>query len=262
MNDIGRAARDATDHPVVEGAARAGYAANALVHLLIAWLCLQLALGAATKGADQSGALSVLSQSGLGKLTLWACVIGFAGLGLWQLADGFVPWREVGDRVKAFGKGIAYLFLAFTASQFARGSETSSTSGSTRTRTVLSGLLDNTGGRILVVLIGLGVIAIGGYHVYKGVKEKFLEDLEKHPGRWAVLAGRIGYALKGVALAVVGILFVQAAWTTNAAKATGLDGALHEILRQPFGRILVDFVGLGFAAFAVYSAARSRYGRV
>ena len=36
-------ARDTGDHPVVEAAARVGYAASGLIHLLIAWAALGIA---------------------------------------------------------------------------------------------------------------------------------------------------------------------------------------------------------------------------
>ena len=37
-------------------------------------------------------------------------------------------------------------------------------------------------GRVLVAAVGVGVLAVGGYHVYKGVSEKFLEDLRTTGG--------------------------------------------------------------------------------
>ena len=72
----------------------------------------------------------------------------------------------------------------------------------------------------------------------------------------------LGYIAKGLALVVVGVLFLIAAWTQRASEATGLDGALHKLLGLPYGRIVLAVVAAGFAAYAVYSFARARYAKV
>ena len=109
---------------------------------------------------------------------------------------------------------------------------------------------------------GLGVVAVGGYHVMKGWTKRFLRDLQAHPAPWVVTAGRAGYMARGVALVVLGGLFVVAAWTSNPQEAQGLDGALGAMLGLPFGRVLLGVVALGFVAFGVYSFARAKYAKV
>ena len=51
--------------------------------------------------------------------------------------------------------------------------------------------------------------------------------------------GKVGYTAKGVAIAIVGGLFVYAAITHDAKKSGGLDQALFEVLDQPFGPFLL-----------------------
>ena len=67
---------------------------------------------------------------------------------------------------------------------------------------------------------------------------------------------------KGVALAIVGVLFVTAAVQADPSKATGLDGALHTLRDQPAGVIMLVIVALGFVAYGIYSFARARFGRI
>jgi len=153
-----------------------------------------------------------------------------------------------------------YAFFAWTAFKVVAlgggGSSEKQTEDFTAT------LMGSPAGQVLVGALGLVVLGIAGYHVYKGWKEKFLEDLVGHPGSWAVQAGRAGYVAKGVALAVVGVFFVIAAVQHDADKAQGLDGALKTLKEASFGPVLLTLVALGIAAYGVYSFARARYARL
>jgi Domain of Unknown Function (DUF1206) len=255
------AAREAGNSPVVEWGARLGYATVGLIHLLIAWIALKVAwgIGGGSKKADTSGALQTLTQSGTGVVLLWICVVGFLLLAVWQLFEAALGHGETSDRLKAAAKGVTYLFFAWSTFKVGQGT---SSSAEKQTEDFTAGLMGSPGGRLLVGVVGLVVLGIAGYHMYKGWTKKFLEDLREHPGDWAVTAGRIGYIAKGIALVIVGFFFLVAAWQANPDKAQGLDGALKTVKDQPFGPFLLTLVAVGIAAYGVYSFARSRYARV
>ena len=260
-HELADKAREVGDSKAVEWGARLGYASSGVLHLLLGWLALDMAWGsrADDRSADQSGALATVADTALGQVLLWVLAVGFTLLAVWQLTEILNKHRETSDRAKAAGKLVGYAALAFTGYIFAIGQRTSSrkqTQDFTRT------LMDAPGGQVLVGAVGLVVLGIAAYHVHKGWTEKFLEDLVEHPGRWAVVAGRVGYIVKGVALGVVGVLFVIAAVQHQSKEATGLDGALRTLLDAPFGVVLVTAVGVGIAVFGVYSFARARYARV
>ncbi|MEO7269525.1 MAG: DUF1206 domain-containing protein [Knoellia sp.] len=259
--DVKSAAHEAGNSVIVERGARLGYAVSGLLHLLIAYIALKVAWTSGGGSADQSGALATLASSTGGPFILWVTVVGFALLALWQLTEAITGAHgaEPGDRAKALGKLVAYAALTWTAFTFATGSSTSS---SGQTKDFTASLLGHTGGRLLVGALGVGVAAVGGYHIYKGWKKKFLEDLTEHPGNWAVQAGRAGYVAKGVALIVVGGLFVVAAVRKAPSEATGLDGGLRTLREAPAGSVLLTLVAVGLAAFGVYCGARARYARV
>jgi Domain of Unknown Function (DUF1206) len=255
------AAREAGNSAVVEWGARIGYFALGIIHLLIAWIAVQVAwgIGGGSKSADTSGALGTLSGSGVGKVVLWVCVLGFLLLAVWQLLEAAIGYGETKDRAKAAAKGVTYLFFAWTTFKVTQGA---GSSAEKQTEDFTATLMGSPGGRLLVGLVGLVVLGIAGYHVYKGWTKKFLEDLRENPGDWAVTAGRIGYIAKGVALVIVGFFFLVAAWQADPDKAQGLDGALKTLKDAPFGPFLLTLVAVGIAAYGVYSFARSRYARV
>ncbi len=253
-----RAATRAGDNPVVEWGARLGYGASGVLHLLLAYLTVQIALGGGGQEASQSGALATLAQESVGQALLWVIAVGFALLALWQLTE-LVARHDASDKAKAGGKLVLYSVLAWTSFTFASGGSTSSNK---QTKEFTVTLMEAPAGRFLVGLVGVAIIGIAAYHVDKGWRKRFLGDLQEHPGRWVVIAARVGYIGKGIALAAVGILFITAAIRQRAGEATGLDGALRSMRDLPAGTIILLGIALGLAAYGVYSFARARYARV
>ena len=64
--------------------------------------------------------------------------------------------------------------------------------------------------------------------------------------------GTVGYCAKGVALGIIGVLFIWAAISYDPEKAGGMDAALSTLRDQPFGTVLLVIMALGFAGFGVY----------
>ncbi len=262
----------AGDSDALQHLARVGLIAYGVVHLLIAWLALQLAWSGGGQSADQSGALATLAASPVGRPLLWVLAVGLVALALWQAAE-VLRWRSgwsasgeqrkraVTRTAKAGAKTVVYLVLAYTAFRFATGSGQSSSAQQQQTA---AGVFGWPGGRWLVGAVGLAVIAIGVHHVVKGVKKSFVEEIDlasapQTTRRTVTRLGQVGYPAKGVAFGVVGALFVYAAVTFDAAKASGLDGALRTILDAPFGKVLLTLVAVGIAAFGVFCFVRARY---
>ena len=257
--DVKTAAARAGDHPALENAARVGYAVNGVLHILIGVIALKLAWFSSGGRADQSGGFGALADNPLGVVVLWLGVLGWLGLALWQIAEA-ITRGEASDRAKAVAKAVVYLVLAATAFKYAQGS--GGQSGSSQTQDFTASLMSKPAGQWLVALVGLVIIGVGAYHVYKGWKRKYLEDLESHPGPWIEKAGRFGYIAKGVALAIVGGLFVVAAVRHKPSEARGLDGALHNLMGAPGGPFLLTLVALGLIAYGIYSFGRAKHARV
>jgi hypothetical protein len=68
---------------------------------------------------------------------------------------------------------------------------------------------------------------------------------------WVDRLARFGYATKGLVYVVVGALALGVA-TGVGGRTTDLPGALQEIGAQPFGRVMLGFVAVGLAAYALW----------
>ncbi len=270
MTDTRATLTSATGNEWFERAARAGFAISGVLHLLVANIILQLALGghSSSDNADQSGALATLASQTGGAVMLWAAAVALVPLGLWRLAEtalgphpGEVTHEGGGvrDRVKAFALAVMYFALAISAARFAMGSGRSTS----RENAGMSAQLMQSGwGRILLIVVGLVVIGIGGYHVYKGVSKRFRKDLTVSPGRGITVVGVGGYTAKGLVFIGAGVLVLVATLRFDPSKATGIDGAVKTLGAAPFGKFLLILAALGVAAFGVYSFVRSRYARM
>jgi hypothetical protein len=216
--------------------------------------------------ADQGGALSQLASSPGGVFLLWVVAIGLFALGLFQVLETILVQGSDKDawiaRGKEGGKAIAYLAIGFTAFTVARGGSSNSAG---QTQSFTAQLLATPGGVFLVVILGLGVLGIGVYFIVKGVKKKFLQDINLPAGttaRAVTTLAQVGYIAKGVAIVVVGILFCVAAITSNPSEATGLDGALKALVALPLGMVILTVVALGLIAYGIYCFARAKYARL
>ena len=68
---------------------------------------------------------------------------------------------------------------------------------------------------------------------------------------WIQRLARFGYAARGVVYLIIGIIAVQAAFTSARAPEDS-SGALGVVLRQPFGRVLLGLLAVGLVGWVVW----------
>ena len=265
------AGRQADDSEWPEQAARVGLVAYGVVHLVLGWLSVQLALGDREGSASTSGAVQELAQQPFGSVLVWAVALGMLLLVVWQGIEAAVGHTEetedkkrIRKRVTSAGKAVIYAALGLSAVRTATGSGGGGGGSEKKTDSMTARLMDLPGGQVLVGLVAIGILVVAGFLVHRGVTDGFLKKLDGggrsgKDGTAYTWAGRIGYVAKGVALGVVGVLFGYAAITHQSKKGGGLDQALHKVLEQPFGPVVLVAIGLGFACYGVFCFAWARH---
>jgi hypothetical protein len=250
--------------------ARAGFVGYGIVHLLFAWLALQIAFGKPSDDGDQSGALRTLAAQPLGKFLVVAIAVGLLAMAIWQAFEAALGHREdrgrerVLERVASAGRTLVYAYFAWTCYKVFTDANSSSAD---KQQALTERLMGSSGGRLLVGVAGVALAALGIGLVVYGVLKKF----EKHlltgemGGHTRTLSRRLGvagYSAKGVAYGIAGLLVVVAAVKYDPDKARGLDAALHTLRDQSYGAILLTLVALGIAAFALFCFVQARYRKV
>lgn len=260
------AARQAQDSTLFRTLARTGYAVLGMLHILIGLIAITIATGGGGS-ADQGGALAEVQKSSGGVVLLWIIVAGLFSLGIWQIgeavlesdSDAKTKWAH---RVKFLSTAITYFAIGATSAVFASGGQSQSSQSTT---SFSADLLAQPAGVFLLVLVGIGVAAVGVAFVVRGIAQKFTKHLALPAGaaRKSIIAlGVAGYVAKGIAVAVTGILFISAALTDDAQKAGGLDAALRALAGLPYGPIILWVVGAGLMLYGVFCIARARYARM
>lgn len=263
-DDVRDAAATLHDSSAYQLLVRAGLIAYGIVHLLIAYLAVRLALGQPAEEASQTGALRQLAEAPLGTIALAAVALGLAIISLWQLltavlrreTDRAKLWRE---RISAIARAGIYGVLSIAAFRIAAGPEADE--GEDVQESVSAGLFGLPGGRILVVLIGLAILGYGAYYIYKGVAAKYEKDLAGSLSGTADLLARTGHIAKGISILIVGGLFAWAGISHQPDEAGGLDDALAVVRDAPLGTVLLVLMALGLAAYGVYCFFWSRRAR-
>lgn len=253
---------------VFEWAARAGFVASGLVHLSIGYLAAQLALGDHVAEADHTGAFAQIAREPAGRAGLWVVAAAFLAMSGWRVVETFLgraydptSGRALTpfNRLQAFSLAVIYCGFAYSAYGFAAGRGTSSgeQAAGISARLMQSGL-----GAFALVVAGVVLIIVGGYHVYKGASRQFLDDLIGRTSAAVQHLGMVGYIAKGIVIAGVGGFVIIAVHRSDPSQASGLDAALRELGLQPYGAALVLVAGAGLVVYGVYSFAMARSAKM
>lgn len=269
--EAGRAAAEA--RPWVVRLARVGLAAKGVVYATIGLLALLAAIGPGGKATDAQGALQTLLNQPFGKPLLGVVAVGLFGYALWRLVDAvFNPERRendakgIGKRIAHAVNGLTYGALGIFAVRMLMGAGASGGRGGSA-QDWTARLMTQPFGQWLVGLAGAFVIGLGLYSLYSAYKAKFRQKLntaKMNPGeeKCATLAGRIGYAARGIVFGLIGVFLIQAAMHSNPKEVRGLDGALKALANQPYGPWLLGLVAAGLMAYGAYLFVEARYRRI
>jgi hypothetical protein len=248
---------------VVDGLGRIGLVGYGVVHLVVAWLALQVAFGVPDAPPDAAGAVGTIARTPGGVFALAVAVVGLLAFAVWQVTAAAIGFRWVHGnermrkRVGAVAKSIAVTGLAGIVIEYLTGIRSSDV---TTVQQLAAQVLELPAGRVLLGLAALVLIGIAAAMTYTGVRRTFMGDLDVRrlaPGvRNAIeVLGVVGHLARALAIGVVGGLAGAAALSADPGWAGGLDTALRALGSTAVGTWLLAVVAAGFAAFGLFCMA-------
>ncbi|MFG2112125.1 DUF1206 domain-containing protein [Streptomyces sp. NPDC048718] len=268
----GRMAR-AGRRDAVRAAARAGFAAQGVLYLLIGVLAVRVGLTGSREQADRGGALAQIAGTPFGAVLLWALGVGLAGMAVWRLSEAvFGAAGPEGDRAReralsagrcVFYTGSAFLVLSFAAGQ--RGSGAGATDR--RSRDLTGRLLELPGGRWWVGVVAVGVVAAGLWIAGRATLRKYREHLAwgrltTYQRRFMDVTGTGGGIGRGLVFAALGFSGVKAAVTFDPKEAKGMDDAIRSFAQLPTGPWPLLAVAAGLVFFGAFSFGQAKWREV
>jgi hypothetical protein len=269
-----RAVRRGPDDVWIERSARLGLVARGLVYAVVGLIALEVAWrGAAGDHASKGGAIAAIAERPLGRVLLVVLAVGFGGYVVWRSCEALWGRSDehrddqpvaLAKRVASGAKALVYASLVVTTVKVIAGGSSGTGSEDEQPKELTARAFDLPGGRGLVAAVGVALLGVAAYFAYRGVAQRFRDRLDTSEmgsvvGRVVDAVGTLGMAARGMVVAVLGILVLQAAAHHDPGQATGIDGALRRLAQQRYGQALLTVTALGILAFGLYSFAEARY---
>ena len=263
-------ARHVAKRTLVQRTARTGICARGLVYLVLATITVDMALtGARGQRASSTGAIVELVRQPAGPVLVSVLALGLAAYAAWrwlQAARGDTRsdgWMDLAKRVGWAAIGVVYSALCARCVAAVFGH---SQSGD-RSRSYTSRTLELPGGRVILVLVGLGVVAGGiGLIVWAALQkfEVYLPDRKMPSGVdiTARVAITFGNVVRGAVFGGIGASLVIAGLVRRPNDARDFDQVLRTLGHHSYGGGLLLIAALGFLAFTVASGLEAVYRRI
>src|ERR1700686_382219 len=251
---------------------RLGYLVRGALYAVMGLLALKIVLSVAGgQATDLTGSLVVMVSNPFGKFVLIIAVIGLAAYSIWGFTRAiFDPLHRGSDasgymaRLGFVTSALSYAAIVLFAIQLLAGSGATTNDG---TKNTIASVLTHPAGGALTILIGLVVIGVALGQFLEAYRATFARDLKgaemsSRARDIIVKLGRFGMFARGVIFLIIGWFVVQAGIHHDPSQTQGFSGAFVFLLAQPFGRILLGIVALGFVALGLHSFACARWIRL
>ena len=253
--------------------AKLGLVAKGVVYCLIGILAFMAAFeigGRSERNLNKQGVFRFILDQPFGQVLLALVAVGLVCYALWRLTQAFLDNEHKGTDAKGIGRrlvygfsGLAYGSLAYYSFRLVVGSQGKQGGDSAR-QTLVGEILQKPFGQWVVGLIGLGIIGMGLYQIYRALSGKYLKHVQTSSIKTElkeliIRAGKIGYISRGIVWGLIGYLFIKAALAANASQAGGSSRAFAFLEQASYGSFMLGAVALGLFCYGLFMFVRARY---
>ncbi|SFQ20740.1 DUF1206 domain-containing protein [Hymenobacter arizonensis] len=248
--------------------ARFGFAAIGIVYILMGVLALLAATGLGGGARpDREEAVQRLQDLPAGNIMLGLIAFGLLGYIVWRFTQAIRDTEDKGTGLKGVGtrlwyiaSGLLYAGLALYAGRLALNGRTER--GADTSQTLTAKVLGWPGGDWLIIILGVVIIGVAIFQVYRAYSGKFQKDvnasgLSANQEQLVYRAGQVGFTARGLVLAILGYFFVQAGQQSRA-SAVGGTGEAFDFLAE-MGPVVLGTVAAGLVAYGLFMLVQARY---
>ena len=254
--------------PWIETLARAGFAAKAVVYLVVGMLAWRAAAGTGGRITDLRGALVAVLREPFGRLMIATLAAGLGGYALWRFLEAFADANRCGRdfsglRTRAMYalSGAVYTLLAFDAVRLAAALPTSA--GTLPFASVVGRAALSWVG----VVAGAVLVFYAAHEIHDAWRGRLSENLDlgavsRAHGRWILAVSRIGVAARATIFFVAGLLLLGVRGARANPARTDASDSLRVLASLPQGRWALAAAAAGLMAYGIYQLLHARYRRI
>lgn len=252
--------------------ARFGMFSKGTVYIILGVLTAMAAFGGGGQTADKSDSLQFIYQQPFGKILLAIMALGLVSYVVWRFIQAIRDPEHKGDdkkgiatRISYAASGVLYGIIAFEAIRMVFSNGSSGSGGGNQKEDLVSMLLGQPFGQILVGLVAVVFFGKAAYQIYRAVTGKFARKIQDSELDHRVKdtlrkAGFVGYIARGIVIAIIGYLFLRAAIEANPNQAGGTEQAFQFIqASSTWGTIMLGIIAVGLACYGVFMLVKARY---
>ncbi|QOC21454.1 DUF1206 domain-containing protein [Wenzhouxiangella sp. AB-CW3] len=251
--------------------ARIGYVAKGMVFLAVGLLSLLALLGFAEgRVTGSGGAIHIMGAHAPGRIGFGLLITGLAAHVLWRIYQAFIDPDGKGYSTVALTKRTGFLISAgFYASMMlvAMSAITGLTGNASGWKSFAETLVDFQIGRILLGLVGTGLIATAAFQFHRAGTQPFRD-------RWTRAAGikhlhgpmawlsTYGIAVRGGLFLMLGWQLVRAGWFAASDEIIDVATALWLISRESWGDVGLGIASTGLICYGAYCLFNAAFRKI
>jgi hypothetical protein len=251
--------------------ARTGYAARGLIYTVISFFAILAAIGSGEEMGSRE-ALQTILGSAAGDASALILLVAMVSYVVWRLIQSIFDTDRHGLGLKgaAIRGGLlasAGTYVILAVYTFGLWQDSSGGSGGSNLgEQITDALAGFFGSQVIALVLTVVFFGVGVAHIVKAYKRGYARHFEAPPEamRFIHPVSRTGLVARGLAFVVVGVLFFSRGLSAanDGSSTPGVEDALSYVQQLPFGGLLLGAMGVGLAAFALYSFLQAIWRRI
>jgi hypothetical protein len=257
-------------HWSVASLARLGYLAKGLVFFVVGLLAILALLGLGEgRVTGSGGAIHVIGRGMPGRLGFGLLALGLGAHVFWRLYQAFVDPDERGHGWMGLVQRAGFLCSAglYSSLLLVTLGAVIDLDFADRAGSAAATVISWPGGRLVLGLIGAGVILTGFYQIWRALAQPFCDKWFDQAGLGRLhlpmgLISSYGIVVRAVFFFIIGWSLVRAGWLASSDEVMDVASALWRISTEEYGDALLGILASGFISYGLYCGFNAIFRKI